>query len=165
MISKTCKIRFDCPPPRVRLAGLRSNAAVNMVGHGAAETLNLFSSGNAQHAVPRNTWLPLCWSYANNVWNNLPQPWHSVLMARLWIILHTMNAMNASHYSIRRQHQPEWKKYKIYSNTWIKKLIQRPHSRIWTSEEQFFVQTMHFAICSMLFLEDRPKIGAVRANS
>jgi hypothetical protein len=66
----------------MRMAGLRSNAAVDMFGRGAAETLNLFSSGNAQHAVPRNTRLRLCWSYANNVPNILPQPWHSVPMAR-----------------------------------------------------------------------------------
>ncbi len=78
-----CKICFYCPPPRVCLAGLRSNAAVDMFGRGAAVTLNLFSSGNAQHAVPRNTRLCLlCWSYANNVPNIHPQPWHSVPIAR-----------------------------------------------------------------------------------
>ncbi len=64
-----------------------------------------------------------------------------------------------------QKHQPEWKIYKNYSNTRIKNLIQRPHSRILTREETFLVQTMHFAIYSMLFLEDRPRIGAVRANS
>ncbi len=65
----------------MRWAGLRSNAAVDMFGRGAALTFNLFSSGNAQHAVPRNTLLRRCWSYANNVPNNFPQPWHSVPMA------------------------------------------------------------------------------------
>jgi hypothetical protein len=45
--------------------------------------LNLFSSGNAQDAVPRNTRLRLCWSYANKVPNILPQPWHFVPMAHL----------------------------------------------------------------------------------
>ncbi len=82
MICKICKICFYCPPPRVRFAGLRSNAAVDMFGRWAAVTLNLLSSCNAQHAVQRNTRLRLCWSYANNVPNNLPQPWHSVPMAR-----------------------------------------------------------------------------------
>jgi hypothetical protein len=71
----------------VRLAGLRSNAAVDMFGRGAAKTLNLFSSCNAQHAVPRNTRLRLRWSYANNLPNILPQPWHSVPMAHLSVIL------------------------------------------------------------------------------
>ncbi len=87
MISKICKICFDCPPPRLRLAGLRSNAAVDMLRRGAAETLNLFSSCDAQHAVPRNTRLRLCWSYANNMPNILPQHWHSVPMDRLAVIL------------------------------------------------------------------------------
>jgi hypothetical protein len=81
MICKLCKICFYCPPPRVRLAGLHSNAAVDMFGRGSAVTLNLFSSGNTQNAVPRNTRLRLCWSYANNGPNILPQPWHSVPMA------------------------------------------------------------------------------------
>jgi hypothetical protein len=87
MISKKSKKCFDCPPPLVRLAGLRSNAAVDMFGRSAAETLNLFSFCNAQHAVPRNTRLRLCWSYSNKVPNILPQSWHSVLMARLSVIL------------------------------------------------------------------------------
>jgi hypothetical protein len=95
MISKKCKNCFDCPPPRVRLAGLRSNAAVNMFGRGAAETLNLFSSGNAQHAVPRTTRLRLCWTYADNVPNILPQPWHSVPMAFRQFSSSRMYAMNA----------------------------------------------------------------------
>ncbi len=45
----------SCPPPRVRWAGLRSNAVVDMFGRGAAVTFILFSSGNAQHAVPRTS--------------------------------------------------------------------------------------------------------------
>ncbi len=86
MICKICKICFYCPPPRVRLAGLRSNAAVDMFGRWAAITLNLFWSGNAQHAVPHNTRLHLCWSYANNVPNNLPQPLRSVPMVPLSVL-------------------------------------------------------------------------------
>jgi hypothetical protein len=67
---------------KMRWAGLRSNVAVDMFGRGAAVTIILFSSGNAQQAVPRNSLLRRCWSYANNVPNNFPQPSHSVSMAR-----------------------------------------------------------------------------------
>jgi hypothetical protein len=45
------------------------------------------------------------------------------------------------------------------------KMIQRPHSGIQTRKKTFAVQTMYFTIYSMLFLEDRPTIQALCANS
>ena len=41
------KYGFIRPPPRVRLAGRRSNTAVDMFGRGAAVTTTLDSFGNA----------------------------------------------------------------------------------------------------------------------
>jgi hypothetical protein len=41
------KYGFIRPPPRVRLAGRRSNTAVDMFGRGAAVTTTLVSFGNA----------------------------------------------------------------------------------------------------------------------
>ena len=50
MLSMQNKI---CIEPRTRwAAGLRSNAAVDIFGRGTAVTLTLFSSGNAEQAVP-----------------------------------------------------------------------------------------------------------------
>ena len=54
-ICKICKICWVCKiciVPRTRWAGLRSNAAVDIFGRGTAVTLTLFSSGNAEQAVP-----------------------------------------------------------------------------------------------------------------
>jgi hypothetical protein len=114
----------------VRLAGLRSNAAVDMFGRGAAVTLSLFSSGNAQHAAPRNTRLRLCWSYANNVPNILPQSWHSVTIARpsVFFIADIRDECIAQFNS---QTTPARMKniQKIPQNM-NKKLTKRPHSRI-----------------------------------
>ena len=119
-ICKICKICGFWPPPRVRSAGLRCNAAVDMLERGAAVTLILFSSGNAQHAVPRNILLRRCWSYANNVSNNLPQPWHSVPMAHpsVLFIADVRDESIAIFYS--QTIRARKKTYKSYSNTWIK---------------------------------------------
>ncbi len=130
MICKICKICFYCPPSCVCLASLRSNTAVDMFGRGAAVTLKLFSSCNAQHAVPRNTRLCLCWSYANNVPNILPQPWHSVPMARpsgFFIADVRYECITLFNFQTT---QARMKNIQDYSNTLRKKLIQRPHSRV-----------------------------------
>jgi hypothetical protein len=100
----------------VRWAGLRSNAAVDMFGRGAAVTIILFSSGNAQHAVPRNSLLRRCWSYAKQSAKQLSTtlafcaqwPFRQFSSSRMY-------AMNTSQY--RKQHEPELKIYKNYSNT------------------------------------------------
>ena len=70
-------------PPRMRFAGRRSTAAVDMFALGTAVTLILFSSCKEPRAVLRSAGLRLCWSKAKEVENNLPQPLHSVPIPRL----------------------------------------------------------------------------------
>jgi len=129
-ICKICTIWTGCPPPRVRWAGLRSNAAVDMFGRGAAVTFILFSSGNAQHAVPRNSLLRRCWSYANNVPNNFPQPWHSVPMALRSVLF--IADVRDEHIAIFNSQttRARTKNIQKFLQHIIKKLIQRQHSRI-----------------------------------
>ena len=130
MICNICIICEFFPPPRVHWAGLRSNAAVDMFGRGAAVTLILFSSGNAQQAVPRNFLLRRCWSYANNVPNNLPQPWHSVPMARpsVLFIADVRDERIAISYS--QTIRARTKNLQNLLQHMNKKLIQRQHSSI-----------------------------------
>ena len=130
IICNICKICEFFPPPRVRWAGLRSNAAVDMFGRGAAPTFNLFSSGNAQHAVPRNTLLRRCWSYANNVPNNFPQPWHSVPMALLSILFIADVRDERIAIFNSQTTRARTKNIQTLLQHIIKKLIQRQHSRI-----------------------------------
>ncbi len=151
-------------PPRVHLAGLRSNAAVDMFGRWAAVTLSLFSSCNAQHAVPRNTRLRLCWSYANNVPNNLPQPWHSVPRVCLSVLfIADVRDERRAIFNLQTTRARTKNTQKLLQHI-IKKLIQRQHSRIITKKEKFLVQTMYFTIYSMLFLEDKAEIEELCAN-
>ena len=148
----------------MRWAGLRSNAAVDMFGRGAAVTFILFSSGNAQHAVPRNTLLRRCWSYANNVRNNFPQPWHSVPMASPSVFFPDLREVcitlfNSHTKPARMNNIQKFFEDNTKQTTDPATAFQNP------SLNQSKLQTMLFAIYSMLFLEYRTKIGAVRANS
>jgi hypothetical protein len=86
-------------------------------GHVRTVTLNLFSSGNAQHAVQRNTRLRLCWSYATMCQTTF----HNLRILCQWPVRQFSSsrtyAMNASQYSIRKQHESEQKIDKNYFNT------------------------------------------------
>jgi hypothetical protein len=118
----------------VALQSLHSNAAVDMFGRGAAATFILFSSppesGNAQHAVPRNSRLCLCWSYANNVPNNSPQPWHSVPMAlRSVLFIADVRDERIAIFNSQTTRARTKNIQKLLQHI-IKKLIQRQHSRI-----------------------------------
>jgi len=147
----------------VRWAGLRSNAAVDMFGRGAAVTIILFSSGNAQHAVPRNCLLRRCWSYANNVPNNFPQPWHSVPRARPSVFFPDLREVCITQFNSHTTTARMNKIQKFFEDN--TKQTTDPATAFKNPTLNLSkLQTMLFAIYSMLFLEDRMKICAVHAN-
>ena len=120
-ICKICKI---CLLPRTRLAGRRSKAAVDIFGRATAVTLTLFSSGNAEQAVPCR----------NRLRGSLRLCRHSVPMARLSVRFITTEReectirLSRLNPQMRAAENSEMKHMTYLIQHMIQRMVQRPHS-------------------------------------